>query len=88
VITGYLYLFGALGLVVAIIWASIAIYRLGKSKGRQEGINEVQEVNDEAYTNLADDVLHGGHPYRVHRDSIAEISGPGADSRGGVASDS
>lgn len=55
--------------------------------GREEGRNEMREVMDEKFTELADDVLNGPHPYSVSEDSVAEISSSRADSEGGVASD-
>ena len=60
---------------------------LREEKGRQRGISEASEVNDENYTDIIDDVLDGGHPFGVRGSSIAEIASPGADTPDRMASD-
>lgn len=72
----------ALAFIIAIVAGFLGIRGYGVSQrkiGQQEGISQAREVNDENYTDLADDVLDGGHPYRVRNDGVAEISGPGTD---------
>jgi hypothetical protein len=84
---------GALKAVVALvvlILGFLGIRGYGKSqkeKGRNDMKAEIEEVIGANYKELADDVLDGGHPYRVSGSSIAEVSGPGVESEKRVAAD-
>jgi hypothetical protein len=63
--------------LVALILSGLGVYKYGKakeSKGRNDMKGEIEEAIGENYKDLADDVLDGGHPYRVRDSSIAEIS--------------
>jgi hypothetical protein len=64
-------------------YASLAAY-----KRHREAIDELTEVNNESYEELADDVLDGGHPYSVSESSVAEIVSPRPEPEVGVATDS
>jgi len=80
----------ALAWIIGVICALLGLSHYGglrEEKGRQKGISEAREVNDENYTDLANDVLDGPHPYRVRNEGVAEISGSGSDSGVRVASD-
>jgi hypothetical protein len=78
----------ALG-IVALISAFFGLRGYGKlkeEKGRQKGISEAREVNNESFKELADDVLDGGSPWGVRKPDATEIAFPELDSGVRVAS--
>ena len=81
------YLLGAVMLLGGLIWAFRAIYNVGKSKGRQDGIDVATKENDENFKDLADDVLDGGHPWGVLKPGATEVAYPELDSGVRVAPD-
>jgi hypothetical protein len=80
----------ALALIVGPILAFLGIRKYGVSQkkiGRQEGLNEAREVNNESFKDLAEDVLDGGHPWRVRDDEAAEVTCPRTDTPKRMAQD-
>lgn len=76
--------------ILALLGAFFGIRGYGKAreeKGRQNGIQEATETNENSYKELADDVLDGGHPYGVRHPGATEITSPKADSGIRVAPD-
>jgi hypothetical protein len=69
--------------ILALVGAFFGIRGYGKAKeekGRQKGVSEAREVNDESFKALADDVLNGGTPWGVRQPDATEVSGPELDS--------
>ena len=80
----------AVAFIIAIIAGFLGIRGYGVSQrkiGQQEGISQSREVNDENYTELANDVLDGPHPFRVRDDGVAEIASPNPDPGTRMATD-
>jgi hypothetical protein len=76
--------------ILALFGAFFGIRGYGKAKeekGRQNGISEAREVNNESYKELAADVLDGGSPWSVRNPGATEVTGPEADDGVRVAPD-
>jgi hypothetical protein len=76
--------------ILALLGAFFGIRGYGKAKeekGRQSGISEAREVNNENYKELADDVLNGGPPWGVQHPGATKITSSEADPEVRVASD-
>lgn len=85
--TGLVYLIGAILALCLIIW-SFWYYGKGQRRlGQQEGKNEALEEYDKMYSNVADDVLNGGHPFGVQNEGKTEIAYPELDSGVRIPSD-